>query len=157
MDEAQIDRLGTRHRECLRLYGRRYKVKEIARELGISDNTVNGYLTEAARLLNVGRSEAAALLIAHEAAHPNSRGRFSAGDEAPPPPPSPVPQRVATESATVWSAIFPLRPTGGQSNTLPWQTRLLAILIQLILLILLIAVAVAMYTIYLKPLASLLS
>jgi DNA-binding CsgD family transcriptional regulator len=157
MDEAQIDRLGTRHRECLRLYGRRYKVKEIARELGISDNTVNGYLTEAARLLNVGRSEAAAQLLAHEAAHPDSRGRFSAGDDAPLAPPSPVPQRVTTESVTIWSAIFPLRPTGGQSNTLPWQTRLFAILIQLILLILLIAVAVAMYTIYLKPLGSLLS
>jgi DNA-binding CsgD family transcriptional regulator len=157
MDEAPVDRLSTRHRECLRLYGRRYKVKEIARELGISDNTVNGYLTEAARLLNVGRTEAAALLLAREAAHPDSRGRFSAGDEPAPIPPIPSPQRAPAEPISVWSAIFPLRPMGGQSNTLPWQTRLLAIVIQLILLILLVAVAVAMYTIYVKPLGRLFS
>lgn len=60
-------RLSTRHRECLRLYHQRYRLKPMARLLGISENTVGGYLTEAVHLLNAGgRIDAAEMLAQYE-------------------------------------------------------------------------------------------
>ncbi|WP_132907538.1 LuxR C-terminal-related transcriptional regulator [Sphingomonas sp. BK235] len=86
MSPDRFAKLTTRQRESLRLYHQRYRVKEIARALAISENTVSGYLTEATALLDVGgRPAAAAALAAHEAAHPETRGRFSVGDPTPRP------------------------------------------------------------------------
>ncbi|WP_394648172.1 LuxR C-terminal-related transcriptional regulator [uncultured Sphingomonas sp.] len=78
-------KLTVRQRECLRLYHQRYRVKEIARMLAISENTASGYLTEATALLGVGgRPAAAAALAAFEVDHPKARGRFSVGNTTPP-------------------------------------------------------------------------
>lgn len=86
MSPDRFAKLTTRQRECLRLYHQRYRVKEIARALAISENTASGYLTEATALLGVGgRPAAAAALAAYEAAHPDARGRFSVGDPTPVP------------------------------------------------------------------------
>ncbi|MGK6322489.1 LuxR C-terminal-related transcriptional regulator [Sphingomonas sp. DT-51] len=90
MSPDRFAKLTTRQRECLRLYHQRYRVKEIARALAISENTASGYLTEATALLGVGgRPAAAAALAAFEATHPDARGRFSVGDTVPPPEPEP--------------------------------------------------------------------
>lgn len=120
----RIEQLTTRQRECLRLHHQRYRVKEIARALGISENTASGYLTEATALLGVGgRAAAAAALAAFEAAHPDARGRFSAGDAPPPLPPSPEPPAdpapavdtaPPSRSGTIW---WPLRSGSGNDLT----------------------------------------
>lgn len=69
MTANRIDLLTRRHRECLRRVRQLKGSKEIAIELGIGKSTVDGYLTEAVRLLGArNRREAAMLLDAHEAA-----------------------------------------------------------------------------------------
>jgi LuxR family quorum-sensing system transcriptional regulator CciR len=51
-------RLNPRPRDCVMLAGRGLSNKEIARALGVTPRTVNGYLTEARRLFDVrGRTE----------------------------------------------------------------------------------------------------
>lgn len=126
MDATRFDRLNNRHRECLRLYAQRYSTAEIARIIGISENTANSYLTEAARLLDAGgRPGAAAALAQYEADHLESRGRFSAGD-APPPPPStsdPAKAEEARGPTKTWTALLPLR-LGARNNELSIVARL---------------------------------
>lgn len=79
MPVERIEQLTQRQRECLRLYQQRYRVKEIARALGISENTASGYLTEAATLLGVGGRQAAAQALAAFEAAPGSEGPVFGG------------------------------------------------------------------------------
>lgn len=121
MDTSRTDRLTRRHRECLRLYHQRYRLKEIGQTLGISENTVGTYLTEAAALLDVGgRRSAAGYLATFEAAHPDSRGRFSVGDNEPVIGTPFISEEGEAALATPksWTALLPFPVTKGATNEL---------------------------------------
>lgn len=60
-DRAGFERLTRRHRECLRGVRALKGSKEIAEELGIEKSTVDGYLTEAVKLLGARNRRDAAL------------------------------------------------------------------------------------------------
>ena len=63
----RIEELSPRERECLRLVARNFSSKEIGRELGISNHTVDDHLKHAISLLGVAsRFEAARLLSVAE-------------------------------------------------------------------------------------------
>ena len=136
MDQGQalrpIDRLTTKQREALRLRAANYRTKQIAAAMGgISENTVNTYLSAATHLLGApGRAAAAQTLMAHEADHPNARGRFSVGDANQPavvvtmtaetPPVAPV---------APWASLLPLRLGKGTPHDLSPAARLVWIAI----------------------------
>jgi DNA-binding CsgD family transcriptional regulator len=64
----RFDRLTKRHRECLRGVRELKGSKEIADDLGIEKSTVDGYLTEAVKVLGArNRRDAAMQLAEHEA------------------------------------------------------------------------------------------
>jgi len=149
MDADLHKRLSTRHRECLRLYHQRYRLKPMARMLGISENTVSGYLTEAVHLLNAaGRVDAAEMLAQYETAHPESRGRFSVGDDHSISVPIPAVRQGegAISAAPGWTTFFPTRSNRGGPNDLSWRQRLTAIFSGLLLLIFAVWVSVALYS-----------
>jgi len=128
MDTSRIDRLTKRHRECLRLYHQRYRLKEIGQALGISENTVSTYLTEAAAILDVGgRRSAANFLTTFEATHPDSRGRFSVGDNEPVLGTSFISEEgeAALPAPQVWTAFLPIPATKGATNELGTAARIL--------------------------------
>lgn len=153
MSRDRFEKLTIRQRECLRLYHQRYRVKEIARELGISENTVSGYLTEATALLGVGgRPAAAAALVAHEGQdvanlafssmpsdHRNTGGRFSVGDTTPlPAADEPDRRSVAARSEPrhappdtarmpAWMMWLPLRNGDGNDLTVAQRFVLLGL------------------------------
>lgn len=63
----RFNSLKERERQCLRLFYARYEVKEIARRLALTPNTVNEHLRTARKILGVARSvQAARLLAEHE-------------------------------------------------------------------------------------------
>ena len=66
LQRAQLETLNRRQRDCLRLVPLR-TTDEIARELGLRSNTVDGYIKEArARLGGVTRDAAARMLLESE-------------------------------------------------------------------------------------------
>lgn len=66
MDPKTAESLSPRQLECLRLVWERRISKEIARELGISKTTVDGYIAEAVQVLGAkDRREAAAMVFAN--------------------------------------------------------------------------------------------
>lgn len=69
IDPSQLTRLNERQKQVLRLYYQGLEAKEIARELGITPNTVNQHLRDARRILGVGRSVQAARLLAEAEGH----------------------------------------------------------------------------------------
>lgn len=74
LQRAQLDTLNRRQRDCLRLVPLR-TTDEIARELGLKSNTVEGYIKEArARLGGVTRDAAARLLLESESDPQNLGG-----------------------------------------------------------------------------------
>lgn len=156
MDDIRLARLAERHRKVLRLYAQRYRMKEIARELSLSENSVNTYLTEAVQILEAGGRRAAADALArHEAPSQSSRYRVSAGEELAPDPL--IAERQSAEALEGEpSTLLPLRPKSGESNRLPVHRRLLWMVALLILLVTGVAVAVAIYTVYVKPMEHLL-
>jgi len=151
MTEDRTAFLAERHRRVLRLYAQRYRLKEIARELSLSENSVNTYLTEAVQILQVGGRRAAADALArHEGPSQFSRSHVSAPDS---PPDAPTDESTQTEGKLRVDrpARFPLRPRSGVPNNLPVHIRLLWMLALLIVLIVGVAVAVAVYTVDVKP------
>ncbi len=68
-DPDRLARLNERQKACLRLYYQGLEAKEIARELGISPNTVNQHFRDARRILGVARSVQAARLLAEAEGH----------------------------------------------------------------------------------------
>lgn len=65
---APVDRLTEKQRECLRLVWQHYESKQIARELGIKPDAVDGRIKTACRTLGVlDRYEAARILVRAEA------------------------------------------------------------------------------------------
>jgi DNA-binding CsgD family transcriptional regulator len=127
MSPDRFERLTRAQRECLRLYNQRYRVKTMAEMMGgISPNTVSSYLSEAVAVLGAaGRAAAATALAEWESAHPEARGRFSAGDIPPPvhviavPTEDPPPQPVRP-----WQAYLPFRTAKGTPSDLHPLTRL---------------------------------
>jgi len=86
MDAPRFDRLTNRQRACLRGVRALKGSKEIAEELGIEKSTVDGYLTEAVKLLGArNRRDAAIMLAAHEDVgappEPRESAAFSAPDK----------------------------------------------------------------------------
>ncbi|MDB5708708.1 MAG: helix-turn-helix transcriptional regulator [Sphingomonas bacterium] len=64
MSDPRFTRLTPRQAECLRLLARPMRPKEIARALGLSVRTVEGYIAEAVERLEAGSSLAAARMFA---------------------------------------------------------------------------------------------
>ncbi|AXJ96997.1 MULTISPECIES: helix-turn-helix transcriptional regulator [unclassified Sphingomonas] len=84
-DPARFDRLSPRQRDCLRGVRALKGSKEIAGELGIEKSTVDGYLTEAVRILGArNRREAALAFGAYEDALGVSGDGIDGGSVAPP-------------------------------------------------------------------------
>ena len=105
MTANRIDELSRRERDCLRLVARNRSSKEIGRELGISNHTVDDHLKHAISLLGVtSRFEAAQLLS-------NAEGSPQALGTQPPPIAEPV------QSAP---AIAPDRSDAGVMGRLPF-------------------------------------
>lgn len=64
---SPIDQLSDAQRKCLRLVGRGHQTKEIAKQLGLTPNTIDTYLRQAIRTLGVStRFEAARVLERQE-------------------------------------------------------------------------------------------
>lgn len=95
MTAPAFDRLTKRHRECLRGVRALKGSKEIAEELGIEKSTVDGYLTEAVRLLGArNRRDAAMRWSEYEA-----QGNGPSVDEASEIPDDPTPDKIGAHSA----------------------------------------------------------
>lgn len=151
MTEDRIAILAERHRRVLRLYAQRYRLKEIARELSLSENSVNTYLTEAVQILQVGGRRAAAdALERHEGPSRFSRYPVSVPD-SPPDAGADEGSQTEGEPRDYGPPRLPLRPKSGVPNRLPVHVRLLWMLALLIVLISGVAVAVAVYTVDVKP------
>lgn len=140
MDQHHVyppfERLTAKQREALRLRAANYRVKQIAAAMGgISENTVNTYLSTATHLLgSPGRAAAAAQLIAYESDHPNMRGRFSVGDAE-------APQVVLTVAAeepqpgVPWATVLPLRLGKGTPHDLSPAARFVWIVLLAVFLV----------------------
>lgn len=108
MQDDRIESLSPRERDCLRLVLSTDAHKQIAHQLGISTNTVDGYLKSAIRKLGVSSSvRAAQILAAHEGGAPLPQ---SWGDHATPLPADEQPD------LTMPSATAPQPPTPGASS-----------------------------------------
>ena len=107
------DRLSPRQRECLRLvWERQATSKEIARELGISKTTVDGYIREAVELLGATDRR--------DAAHIVFRGipRAGWGDDPAGVTGSHDGGSVLIPSSTNATSSRPWRPADGARNTM---------------------------------------
>ncbi|MBZ9647073.1 helix-turn-helix transcriptional regulator [Sphingobium sp. 3R8] len=117
-DAVAMSRLTDRQRDCLRLLGQGYRIKEIAIRLGNSPETVKQHLAAARKILQVSTSvEAARSFIAFEQ---TTTGNISLGDcivledceqtEIEAPPPKWVnPSSALAEAAGSPSSIVPSR------------------------------------------------
>ena len=86
----RVERLTPRERECLRLVSLHLSSKEIARQLAISQHTVDGHLDEARRKLGAPtRRDAVRILVQSEEGRsppPNSGGEKQRSSSDLPPP-----------------------------------------------------------------------
>jgi len=116
-----FDKLSRRQRECLVLVYHRKTSKDIAAELGISPPTVDGYLTEAMRLLGERNRRTAAEVYCRACGDdPWKFGGQSPRVATPaPPPPSSAPP--AGDQSRTW---LPLRRKGAAHNDLTALERL---------------------------------
>lgn len=121
--DIRFDRLSKRHRECLRGVRALKGSKEIAASLGIEKSTVDGYLTEAVRILGArNRRDAALMLGDHEAE------RIAVGDPMPLDPGEivfemgkPAPSKMGGDSARLAAAPADLPPAPSPDDTLVRQ------------------------------------
>lgn len=155
MDDSRIPLLAERHKKVLRLYRKRLRLKEMARELSLSEHSVNTYLTEAVQILETpGRQAAADALARHEGTSQVSRYQRSVADIDVEPVVTPESQRQDADEKSV--GFLPLRPKDGTPNRLPGHLRLLWIVALLVTLVIGVATAVAIYTVYVRPMEQLL-
>ena len=130
MTDGRLDSLTPREKDCLRLVLSTDAHKQIAHQLGISTNTVDGYLKSAIRKLGVSSSvRAAQMLAAHEAGGTLPQ---SWGDHAQPLPP-PDAAGLADRSAAAGQSRsgllrrwlrMPAQRAGGSGNDLTIPERL---------------------------------
>lgn len=145
--------LAERHRRVLRLYRERFRLKEIARELGLSENSVNTYLTEAVQILRApGRRAAADALARYEDPSQSSRYRVSVAVAA---PGLELFDSAQRDGPAMGAGFLPLRPRAGTPNKLALHVRLFWVVALLIMLVGGVAVAIAIYSVYVKPMAHL--
>ena len=120
MDEswALVEQLTPRERECLRLVSGHLSSKEIARQLAISQHTVDGHLDEARRKLGAAtRRDAVRILVDSEGGHdtpPNSGGQNQPASAALgdfPPPSGGQNPRLGGGPAAAFADEHELRPT----------------------------------------------
>ncbi len=103
-DPDRFDRLSKRHRDCLRGVRELKGSKEIAVELGIEKSTVDGYLTEAVRILGArNRRDAALLWSEYEAgsADPSHSNETILPNDT-------APDKIGGHSARLVAAAIPL-------------------------------------------------
>lgn len=151
MDDQHFSMLAERHRRVLRLYRERFRLKEIGLELGLSENSVNTYLTEAVQLLGApGRRAAADALARYEDPSQSSRYHVSVAAAELSADLSGLAQQ---DGPAVSVGLFPLRPRAGTPNKLALHIRLFWIVALLISLVGGVAVAIAIYSVYVKPMA----
>lgn len=101
----RIDELSRRERECLRLVARNFSSKEIGRELGISNHTVDDHIKSAIAQLGVASRFEAARLLAEAEGAPQALGA----------------QPVAlADHAALGPAIAPDRSDAGLLHNLPF-------------------------------------
>lgn len=109
-DPARFDRLGRRHRECLRAVRQLKGSKEIAEQLGIEKSTVDSYITEAVKLLGArNRREAALWFAEHEALQLPIVADESA--KTPDLSTHDTPDKLGGDSARLVSPALPLPPS----------------------------------------------
>jgi DNA-binding CsgD family transcriptional regulator len=105
MEANRTDALSPRERECLRLVTRNFSSKEIGRELGISNHTVDDHIKHAISVLGVASRFDAARLLADAEGPPQALGT--------------QPQAVA-ELVIPGPAISPDRSDAGFFRNLPF-------------------------------------
>jgi DNA-binding CsgD family transcriptional regulator len=113
---GDVSRLTEKQKECLRLVALNFSTKEIARQIGRSDHTVDQRIREALRILEVGDRRTAARILADE----EGRGTYQpliyqTDDLAGPPETAIVDQRVQPEAS---NRDWRLPPLGGSENDL---------------------------------------
>ena len=132
MDEGRFNRLSARQHDCLRLLVEHRQSKEIARELGLSLNTVNSYLSGSYEVLQVAnRGEAARVYgeFLRRAAPPEPVYESSRVEPEPPTIAYPEPEGATSEpiargSLVVAGRRLPFRARGGTRNDLTSPERL---------------------------------
>lgn len=141
MDESRLSRLSNRHRDCLRLIGELKGSKEIARELNISQNTVNSYVAEAVALLGArDRRDAARMYSSLHA--PEKVGDEYLRVEALVTTPPTLQGEANAQAAKLGGMKLPFRTEGSLRNDLTTAARLWWILAGAVLVALLLAATV---------------
>lgn len=98
------ERLTPREQECLRLVAQHLSSKQIARELAVSQHTVDGHLNEARRKLGAAtRRDAARMLLEMADGSPPSHrgGKSGDGEHAPPPQEFAPPENLGGQAFAV--------------------------------------------------------
>lgn len=141
MDEVRISRLSNRQRDCLRLIGELKGSKEIARELNISQNTVNSYVAEAVALLGARDRREAARIYSSAATPEKIRDEYLRVEALVVHPPSAFGDGNAQETHS-GGLRLPFRTEGSLRNDLTTNARLWWILAGAVLVALLLAATV---------------
>ena len=141
MDEVRISRLSNRQRDCLRLIGELKGSKEIARELNISQNTVNSYVAEAVALLGARDRRDAARIYSSAVTPQKVRDEYLRVEAVAAHPQSPFGNGNSQEAHS-GGLRLPFRTEGSLRNDLTTKARLWWILIGAVLVALLLATTV---------------
>lgn len=120
MEPPPLDSISAQQRECLRLVWQQLSSKEIALRLGISKNTVDGYIAEAVIRLGARDRRHAARICFSDT--PPDRIR---GDTARVAGPAPTPADVTTPKGSSSPFRLPLRRMGATDNDLTKAERLI--------------------------------
>jgi DNA-binding CsgD family transcriptional regulator len=141
MDEGALSRLSNRQRDCLRLIGELKGSKEIARELNITQNTVNSYVAEAVALLGARDRRDAARMYASLVTPELIRDEYLRVETLPATDPSLV-GGGANQVVRSGGLRLPFRKQGSLRNDLTITLRLWWILAGAVLVALLLAATV---------------
>lgn len=141
---ARAESLTARQKECLRYVLQGYQNKEIARQLGLSPETVKQHIAAAMKTLGASsRREAAHLLASAESGHPPLRVN------PPPPVAEPPPDDTAVVPDRDWrKRLGPLGwliPQKGETNDLTLTQRTMVLILLPLIIIFLLAGALASY------------
>jgi DNA-binding CsgD family transcriptional regulator len=144
MDEASLSRLSKRQRDCLRLIAELKGSKEIARELNITQNTVNSYVAEAVALLGARDRRDAARKYMSMATPESIRDEYLRVEVLPATDPSLV-GGGGSQVVRSGGLRLPFRKQGSLHNDLTITSRLWWILAGAVLVALLLAATVNIF------------
>jgi DNA-binding CsgD family transcriptional regulator len=134
-DADRIDRLTERQKECLRLVGLGFEIKEIARELRLSPTAVVERLRTARRILDVESSRDAARMLARQEAIKDNMRHVDmpapVADVTYPPPSTLQPEAdtgsgaslQVQEATTPFIVVDPRLAMGLRDWRWPWRAR----------------------------------